>query len=191
MARSLAYWQDLRSPTPPDRTPQRRTTQSLRYSHQIPHVPVIATRRACDAAGHRCLPRRERPDADATRSAERRAPGSGCLVTSEWPCREKAEACLSREDAAGRTAARHRRMQPRRQSAAAALPERHVWSRRTTHLRPPVPTGKASHRQGYGCKRRSRSSRFAWSPRCERMQLLCGHAEIYETAQPNNQAIGA
>jgi len=23
------------------------------------------------------------------------------------------------------------------------------------------------------------------------MQLLCGHAEIYETAQPNNQAIGA
>ena len=28
------------------------------------------------------------------------------------------------------------------------------------------------------------------SPRCERMQLLCGHAEIYETAQPNNQAIG-
>ena len=29
------------------------------------------------------------------------------------------------------------------------------------------------------------------SPRCERMQLLCGHAEIYETAQPNNQAIGA
>jgi hypothetical protein len=27
-------------------------------------------------------------------------------------------------------------MQPRRQSAAAALPERHVWSRRTTHLRP-------------------------------------------------------
>jgi hypothetical protein len=29
------------------------------------------------------------------------------------------------------------------------------------------------------------------SPRCERMQLLGGHAEIYETAQPNNQAIGA
>jgi hypothetical protein len=25
----------------------------------------------------------------------------------------------------------------------------------------------------------------------KRMQLLGGHAEIYETAQPNNQAIGA